>query len=294
MLKSMTGYGKATTETKNINVTIEVKCLNSKFTDIYCRIPKNFSANEIEIRNILTQNLERGKIELNLNFQKNNNEASSSLINKALVSSYIKDLEQTANDIFGQKINETEMLKIALSMPNAYLPEPVNENAATEDWKVINETLEKAITECNDFRLREGKIVIEKFKEYIHNISKTLLEIEQQDALRIPQVRERIEKNVKDLVGDENFDKNRFEQELIYYVEKYDIAEEKTRLQTHLSYFIDILNAGNGKKLGFMAQEIGREINTIGSKANDATIQRLVVSMKEELEKIKEQTANIL
>ncbi len=294
MLKSMTGYGKANTETKDISVTIELKCLNSKFTDIYCRIPKNFSSNEIEIRNKLTQNLERGKIEFNLSFQKTGNTGSSSLINKTLIASYVKDLQETAMEIFEQKIDETEMLKIALSMPNAYFPENVNENAAAEDWKVISTTLEKALAECNEFRVREGKIVSDKFREYIQNIATVLSEIEQQDILRIPQVRERIEKSIKEIVADENFDQNRFEQELIYYVEKYDISEERLRLKTHLNYFIEILNEGNGKKLGFLAQEIGREINTIGSKANDAIIQRLVVNMKDELEKIKEQTANIL
>ncbi|MFD1819220.1 TIGR00255 family protein [Pseudarcicella hirudinis] len=293
MLKSMTGFGKATLEVKGLSVTVEIKSLNSKFTDIYCRLPRNLSSKEIEIRNLLTQTLERGKIELNLNTQRTGDVSANSLINRSLVKAYFQDLQQTSIDLFGGTDN-TELLKLALAMPNAYNIEATPDDEAEAEWQTVLQTIQNALKECNAFRLREGEIVSAKFKEYIGNIETTLKAIEEQDKARIPAVRERLKKSVSDLLTDENFDKNRFEQELIYYIEKYDISEEKVRLRTHLNYFIEVLKEGNGKKLNFLSQEIGREINTIGSKANDASIQRLVVNMKEELEKIKEQTANVL
>ena len=170
----------------------------------------------------------------------------------------------------------------------------VSEEQAVAEWTQILKTVNQAIEECTTFRLREGAIVSNKFIEYIDRIGELLTEVEAQDITRIPNVRERLRKSVTDLLGDEEFDKNRFEQELIYYIEKYDISEEKVRLRTHLNYFKDVLKEGNGKKLNFLSQEIGREINTIGSKANDVVLQRIVVNMKDELEKIKEQTSNVL
>lgn len=292
MLKSMTGFGKAISESKNMTVTAEVKSLNSKFTDIYCRIPKSLSFREIEIRNLLTQNLERGKIEFNLSVNYTDVASSGTSVNRALVQAYMKDLQDSALN-FGE-INATELFKIALTMPNAFNSEAVSEEQAQEEWSIILNTVKKAIGECTTFRLREGAIVTSKFIEYIEKIGELLTEVEVQDKLRIPSVRERLRKSVTDLMGDDDFDKNRFEQELIYYIEKYDISEEKVRLRTHLNYFKDVLNDGNGKKLSFLCQEIGREINTIGSKANDVVMQRIVVNMKDELEKIKEQTSNVL
>ncbi|NBB27869.1 YicC/YloC family endoribonuclease [Cellulophaga sp. BC115SP] len=291
MLKSMTGFGKAVVEANHLTVTAEVKSLNSKFTDIYCRIPKTFSSREIEIRNILTQQLERGKIEFNLQVQYTDTTAGTS-VNRALVQAYVKDLAETAA-IFGS-IETTELLKIALTMPNAFNTDAVSEEQSEAEWKVIVQAVNKAVEECNKFRLREGAIVQAKFIEYAQSIGSLLTEVEELDKTRIPGVRERLRKSVSDLLQDENFDKNRFEQELVYYVEKYDISEEKVRLRTHLDYFQTIVKEGNGKKLNFLSQEIGREINTIGSKANDVGIQRLVVNMKDELEKIKEQTSNVL
>ncbi|MEA5139076.1 YicC/YloC family endoribonuclease [Arcicella rigui] len=292
MLKSMTGFGKSVTESQFLTVTAEVKTLNSKFTDIYCRIPKSLSFREIEIRNLLTQALERGKIELNLSTNYTNVASSGTSINRPLVEAYMKDLQESSL-AFG--VNDaTELFKIALTLPNAFNSETVSEEQAEEEWKIILSTVNQAIAECTKFRLREGEIVNAKFVEYIDKIAEILTEVEEQDKLRIPAVRERLRKSVSDLLESDDFDKNRFEQELIYYIEKYDISEEKVRLRTHLNYFKEVLKEGNGKKLNFLCQEIGREINTIGSKANDAVIQRMVINMKDELEKIKEQTSNVL
>lgn len=288
----MTGFGKSVIEAKSLTVTAEVKTLNSKFTDIYCRIPKSLSFREIEIRNLLTQSLERGKIEFNLSINYTDVASSGTSINRPLVDAYMKDLQESAY-VYGLA-DITELFKIALTLPNAYNTETVSEEQAEEEWKTILSAVNQAIAECTKFRLREGEIVKNKFIEYIDKIGDLLKEIEEQDKLRIPAVRERLRKSVTDLLEADDFDKNRFEQELIYYIEKYDISEEKVRLGTHLVYFKEVLKEGNGKKLNFLCQEIGREINTIGSKANDVVIQRMVINMKDELEKIKEQTSNVL
>ena len=292
MLKSMTGFGKATSESSSLTVIAEVKSLNSKFTDIYCRIPKSLSFREIEIRNLLTQALERGKIEFNLTTNYSDVASSGTSINQPLVQAYMKDLKESADAFGGADI--TELFKLALTLPNAFNTETASETQAEAEWQQILKAVNQAIAECTKFRLREGDIVSNKFVEYIDRIGELLTDAEAQDITRIPNVRERLRKSVTDLMGDEEFDKNRFEQELIYYIEKYDISEEKVRLRTHLVYFKEVLKEGNGKKLNFLAQEIGREINTIGSKANDVVLQRIVVNMKDELEKIKEQTSNVL
>lgn len=290
----MTGFGRSVIEENGFVVTAEIKTLNSKQTDIYCRLPRSLSSKEIEIRNILSQELERGKIELNLTWQKPTERDMAVTINRPLVKAYIKDILET-NDDFPDTFPSLDAFKIAITLPNAYNTESNGEGITDGDWIIIQNAINEALKECNEFRLREGHLLVNKFLEYIGNIAGYLAQVEKQDVHRIPQVRERLRKNVAEMVGDEAFDKNRFEQEMIYFVEKYDISEEKQRLSTHLQYFIEILKEeGNGKKLNFMAQELGREINTIGSKANDVAIQHLVVNMKEELEKIKEQTANIL
>jgi uncharacterized protein (TIGR00255 family) len=293
MLKSMTGFGKAIYEAQNMTATVEVKTLNSKFSDIYCRIPKAYSAREIEIRNYLTQNLERGKVEFNLLVQKKA-EASNVSINRPLFEAYHREISATTTELLGGVSNE-ELFRQIMLLPDILVTNTESEEQTEAEWQVIWKAVEKAVAHCNDFRLREGRTIADKFSEYIHSIAAGLDAVEEQDKTRIPALRERLEKSVKDLVQDESFDRNRFEQELIYYVEKFDISEEKIRLRTHLNYFLEVLKKeGNGKKLNFLSQEIGREINTIGSKANDAIIQRTVVNMKDELEKIKEQTMNVL
>ncbi|MGV3601679.1 MAG: YicC/YloC family endoribonuclease [Dyadobacter fermentans] len=295
MLKSMTGYGVSNIESDSINVTVEIKTLNSKFLDIYCRVPRNYSEREIEIRNLITQSLERGKVEFTLTVQPVGKAIASTSVNRALVNAYYQDLSETATNL-GFAPDGTELLRIALQMPNAYNNETVDESSRENDWAQIKVAVLEALRKCTVFREQEGRMTSDKFAEYIKTIQTLLDQVAEQDKARIPAVRERLEKQVRELLTDDNFDPNRFEQELIYYVEKFDISEEKIRLANHLTYFIETMKASesNGKKLNFIAQEIGREINTIGSKANDATIQHLVVQMKDELEKIKEQTMNII
>lgn len=294
----MTGFGKATKETADFIIRAELKTLNSKFTDIFCRLPKTLSSKEIEIRNYLTQHLERGKMELNVSIQKNLNQEtiSTSLFHSPTIAAYFNELKNIAHAAKVESLNETELFLHTLNLPNAVLADLTNDN--DEEFEKLSDAvmqaIEAATVECKSFRRREGLVVEEKFKEYIKNIENSLEQIIAQDKLRIPNLREKLHKSIAEIKLSDEFDKNRFEQEVIYYIEKIDISEEKVRLKTHLSYFYEVLKEGNGKKLNFLSQEIGREINTIGSKANDSVIQQLVVNMKDELEKIKEQTANVL
>lgn len=294
MLQSMTGFGSATVENAKISVTVEIKSLNSKFFDIYCRIPRTYSEREIEIRNILTAELERGKVEFTMNVTPKDESGAATVVNRPLIKAYFKDLKATANEL-GFEPSPTELLRMASMMPNAYNTDATSEVDAKAEWDLMKSAVSQAIAKCKEFRTQEGGNTASKFEEYIRSIANLLSQVEEQDPKRIPVVRERIEKAVAEWSSSDTFDKNRFEQELIYYVEKFDISEEKVRLKNHLEYFVQELKiASNGKKLNFIAQEIGREVNTIGSKANDSVIQRLVVQMKDELEKIKEQTMNIV
>jgi uncharacterized protein (TIGR00255 family) len=296
MIYSMTGFGKSQKEIQDLQIRVEVKSLNSKFTDIFCRVPKSLSAKEIEIRNYLTQQLERGKMELNLHIQKNNENVVQSILPQAQIATYFTELKRFASELGVKNIDEQALYLQAMSMPslNSSDQSQDDEEEIEALWKVVFEAVQEAVKECKEFRAREGKVVEDKFREYIASIKSGLEQVLEQDKIRMPGIRERMRNALLELGLKEDFDKNRFEQEVVYYIEKFDISEEKVRLATHLDYFIEILEEGNGKKLNFMAQEIGREINTIGSKANDSTIQRLVVNMKDELEKIKEQTANVL
>ena len=301
MLKSMTGFGKAIVESGNLSVSVEIKSLNSKSLDIYCRLPRSYASHEIEVRNLLNTELERGKVDIFVNVIKTGETEAGTKINKPLVKAYLADLVENflpsyySTIDYMPEVERIELYKLALAMPNAYTNEALPDANADADWDAIKTTIQTAIDECNEFRIREGQVLQNLFVDYIGIITNKLQLVKERDVERIPAVRERLQKAVADLISDENFDKNRFEQELIYYIEKFDISEEKIRLNTHLTYFIEVLNnEGNGKKLNFVAQEIGREINTIGSKANDAVIQRLVIEMKDELEKIKEQTMNLL
>lgn len=291
----MTGYGIATVESETLSVTAEIKTLNSKFLDIFCRIPRQYSEREIEIRSMLTQALERGKVELVLTTQPKGDGSGTSVVNRALVKAFFHDLSQTSEEL-GFTADPTELLRLCLQMPNAYNTDVANEERREQEGELIRKAVETAIQKCDTFRQQEGNLTADKLAEYIEAIRTLLTQVEEQDVRRIPAVRERLEKQVRELLSDDNFDPNRFEQELIYYIEKYDISEEKMRLANHLDYFLETLRSAdsNGKKLNFISQEIGREINTIGSKANDAVVQRLVVQMKDELEKIKEQTLNVI
>lgn len=296
MIYSMTGFGKSQKEIQDLQIRVEVKSLNSKFTDIFCRVPKSISAKEIDIRNFLTQQLERGKMELNLHIQKNTENVEQNILPQGQIATYFAELKRLALELGVQNIDENALYLQAMSMPSLGSSDANQDNEEEIEalWKVIFEAVQEAVKECKEFRAREGKVVEDKFREYIAAIKSGLTQVLEQDKIRMPGIRERMRNALLELGLKEDFDKNRFEQEVVYYIEKFDISEEKVRLATHLDYFIEILAEGNGKKLNFMSQEIGREINTIGSKANDSTIQRLVVNMKDELEKIKEQTANVL
>lgn len=292
MIKSMTGFGSHSTETDSFKLTIELKSLNSKTLDANLRYPRQISDKELEIRNLLSKELVRGKISLNIDFQKTGVVEGSSKVNSDLVAGYYKQLEAVADQVGSSK---DDLLRLALGMNNAV--ESVSEGKASDDeWLVIKDTLKKAIINFNEFRDAEGLELKKEFDGYINRIESLLQDVLKQDPVRIENQRKKIRDKIEEVVEAKHIDNNRFEQELIYYIEKLDITEEKVRLQNHLNYFREVIETGEntGKKLGFIGQEIGREINTIGSKANDAVVQQLVVNMKEELEKIKEQVLNIL
>lgn len=292
MIKSMTGYGSHTAENDKISVTVEIKSLNSKFLDLNLRLSKEYSDKELDIRNLLNNTIERGKVGLSIDVQSKGGVKPKVFINRELVAFYYNDLKETAAALGA---TDTDLLKFALQMPKAMESDAENIDN-TEDWLLIQKVLNEAIVKCTEFRKDEGKTLSIKFKEYIQTIGECLDKVETFDPQRIEAIRTRIRLHFDEYSKSEQLDNSRFEQELIFYIEKLDISEEKVRLRSHLNYFLEAMDVqeSSGKKLGFIAQEIGREINTIGSKANDANIQRFVVQMKEELEKIKEQTLNIL
>lgn len=298
MIKSMTGYGVATLETDTVSVTAEVKSLNSKNLEIFVRMPRAFSEKEIEIRNMVGNVLERGKINVSIDVTQKGAVTPRVAVNLPIVQAYFADLNNATQHLFSEKNNyDIELFRMAMQMPEAstqlHEGDLVTRNA--NDWATIQAALQQASQACDQFRADEGATLRGKLTEYLKHIGDLLSEVETFDPQRIAATRQRLHDRIQELAATVTIDNNRFEQELIYYIEKLDIAEEKVRLRSHLAYALEALNIeGSGKKLGFIAQEIGREINTIGSKVNDAQIQRLVVQMKEELEKIKEQSLNIV
>ncbi|MGB5507770.1 YicC/YloC family endoribonuclease [Robiginitalea sp.] len=285
MIHSMTGFGKHVLQLPGKKITIEVKSLNSKSLDINARVPQVYREKELEFRNTIAGMLNRGKIDFSLYIESNGEEASTR-INQSVVRDYMGQLGEIAPG------DTLRLLEMALRLPDTLKTE--REELDPEEFAVIQEALAKALEELQAFRLEEGKTLEADFAQRIKTLQKLLEEVKTMDEARLGSIRERLERAVADLR--ETADPNRFEQELIYYLEKYDITEEKVRLSKHLEYFLSTMDseASNGKKLGFISQEIGREINTIGSKANDAVMQRIVVQMKDELEKIKEQMLNVL
>ena len=285
MIQSMTGFGKHVIQLPSKKITIEIKSLNSKSLDLNARIPSTYREKELELRRTIAGSLVRGKIDFSL-YIENTGAETSSEVNEVVVRQYMKQLGHIVSG------NEMGLLEIAMRMPDTMKTE--REDIDEEEYKVINESLEEALKEINIFRTEEGKVLEADFESRIDVLKELLDKVAQMDPARLMTIRERLEKAVADLKT--NLDTNRFEQELIYYLEKYDITEEKVRLLNHLEYFAAALKSddSNGKKLGFISQEIGREINTIGSKANFAPMQQLVVQMKDELEKIKEQMLNVL
>jgi uncharacterized protein (TIGR00255 family) len=291
MIKSMTGYGLASTDHNNIKFAVELKSLNSKFLELNLKLPRAFSDKELLLRNVCSKEIERGKVSVAINVERGEDNLKGATINAALLSKYYKQLEEINLNLGA---NSSNLLQAALNFPEviSYSDEEVNE----EDWEILNATFAKALKNFNEFRLSEGAVLKTDLELRIKNILQFFSEVEVLEPLRIPQIRTRLNQFLEENIGKVNVDQNRLEQELIYYIDKLDITEEKIRLKSHCDYFTETLKSkdANGKKLGFISQEIGREINTMGAKANDAQIQQLVVGMKEELEKIKEQLLNVL
>ncbi|HUH27199.1 YicC/YloC family endoribonuclease [Gelidibacter sp.] len=285
MIHSMTGYGKSVIQLPTKKISIEIKSLNSKNLDLNTRMPSLYREKELDIRKLIASKLERGKIDFSM-YMEITGEETSTQINKTVVKQYIKQLKEVVDG------DETELLKMAIRLPDAVTTE--RDEMDEDEWGEIAAEINIALDKIQQYRLDEGKSLESEFFDRVENISNLLEEVIAMDPDRIEAVRERLHKGVAELK--EKVDENRFEQELVFYIEKFDITEEKVRLKNHLDYFIKALKSddSNGKKLGFISQEMGREINTIGSKSNHAPMQKLVVQMKDELEKIKEQLLNVL
>lgn len=291
MIKSMTGFGKSITEIPGKKITVEVRSLNSKSLDLNLRIPYIYKEKELELRSEVSKQIERGKVDLTV-YTESTQESLPIAINKTLAKTYYQELKSLSEEL---NENSDNLLALVLKMPEVMKAEKEVIELDEAEWKHVKTAVDKAIEAFQGFRSDEGKILENEFKTRIGIIAKLLEEVLSSDAARIENIRTRIKNNIAELVEKEKIDENRFEQELIYYIEKLDITEEKLRLKTHLDYFtITMQEPSCGRKLGFISQEIGREINTIGSKANDSTVQKLVVQMKDELEKIKEQLLNVL
>jgi uncharacterized protein (TIGR00255 family) len=291
MIKSMTGYGIASFDSGSTKYTVEIKSLNSKFLELALRLPRAFSDKEFQLRNECSKQIERGKVNLSINVEQASANVKAAGIDTDLLKNYFNQLKAAS-----EELNEpaNNLFQLALGLPEVVKYE--EDTVSEEEWKVVEKTFQQALAAFQQFRADEGNVLEQDVKLRIGIILKNLELVEVEEPKRIIVIKERLNQFLSDAVGREIIDQNRFEQELIYYIDKLDITEEKIRLKSHCDYFLETLkNAdANGKKLGFISQEIGREINTLGSKANDSNIQKLVVGMKEELEKIKEQLLNVL
>jgi uncharacterized protein (TIGR00255 family) len=292
MIKSMTGFGQSINDDGQVQITTEIKSLNSKFLDLNLRVPRVFSDKEIEVRNIISEKLERGKVSVNIEYQRYGDEEIKQSYNQNLFVAYYAELKKLADRVVAPYEG---LFELALNSPDV-IQNKIKEGTNEEEWKKVKTCLTDAIEKCEQFRRTEGKVLGEMLEKCCLVIGQELTSIAALDPKRVERIREKLKGNIVSFFGEEGYDTNRLEQEIIFYIEKLDINEEKVRLSSHLDYFQQILNEpqSNGKKLGFISQEIGREINTIGSKASDAAIQKHVVVMKEELEKIKEQLNNVV
>ena len=292
MIQSMTGYGKATAELPDKKINVEIKSLNSKAMDLSTRIAPAYREKEIEIRNEISKVLERGKVDFSLWIEKKESAESATPINQVLVEGYYKQIQAISENL-GIPV-PTHWFQTLLRMPDVMSKTEIQE-LTEEEWEMVRATVLEAIGHLVDFRKQEGAALEKKFREKIANIALLLEKITPYEKERVEKVKERITDALEKTLNTD-YDKNRLEQELIYYIEKLDVNEEKQRLTNHLKYFISTLESGNGqgKKLGFIAQEMGREINTLGSKSNHAEMQKIVVQMKDELEQIKEQVLNVM
>jgi uncharacterized protein (TIGR00255 family) len=285
MIQSMTGFGKHVVQLPTKKITVELKSLNSKSLDINVRMPSLYREKELELRRIIAESLNRGKIDFGLYVEITGDETSTE-VNEGVVKQYMKQLRAIAEG------EEVRLLEMALRLPDAM--KTGRDEIDAKDYEAILEALRNAIDKLNSFRSEEGEVLEKEFAERMAEMTDLLERVKDMDPERLGSIRPRLQRAVEDLKTE--IDENRFEQELMYYLEKYDITEEKVRLQNHLNYFSETMGSAqsNGKKLGFISQEIGREINTIGSKANYAPMQQLVVQMKDSLEKVKEQMLNVL
>ncbi len=286
----MTGYGIGTAENGTVKYTVEIKSLNSKFLELNLRLPKAVSDKELTLRGECSKLIERGKVNINISTEYVDQTTKGANINADLLKTYYRQLQDIAFQLGDTKAN---MFELALNMP-----EVINhdDEIDEEEGKVLIDAFHVALKQFNGFRADEGSVLKKDLEHRVALILTYLTDVEAVEGSRIPLIRERINQYMEEAVGKENVDMNRFEQELVFYIEKLDITEEKVRLRSHCNYFIEALNSddSNGKKLGFISQEMGREINTLGSKANNAQIQQIVVKMKDELEKVKEQLLNVL
>lgn len=290
MIRSMTGFGTATAIYLNKTITVEVKSVNSKFFDLTLRLPSIYRDKEYELRSDLSRAIERGKVDFSINVDSPESSKKTN-INAALFKSYYDDLKNIQDQF---KTGESDLMRIVLGMPDVMSND---KQAISEDeWQQVKVAIEGGLKSFHSFRLSEGASMQKDLEARVDSITSKLIELEKFEAGRIEIVRNRLLGSLEDFIQSQNIDKNRLEQELIFYIEKFDISEEKVRLRTHCDYFLETLKSetSNGKKLAFISQEIGREINTIGSKANDAEMQKIVVNLKDELEKIKELLLNIL
>lgn len=292
MIQSMTGYGKATAELTEKKINVEIKSLNSKAMDLSARITPAYREKEMEIRNEISRTLERGKVDFSLWVEKKESADSATPINQTLIEGYYKQIKDIADNLSIPV--PADWFQTLLRMPDVMTKTEIQE-LTEEEWKIVHVAVEEAIKHLVDFRKQEGAALEKKFREKITNISHLLESITPYEKERVEKIKERITDALEKTLS-VDYDKNRLEQELIYYIEKLDVNEEKQRLSNHLKYFISTMESGSGqgKKLGFIAQEMGREINTLGSKSNHAEMQKIVVQMKDELEQIKEQVLNIM
>jgi len=291
MIKSMTGYGKAIAEMPQKKITIEIKSLNSKQLDLNTKLPWLYKEKEPEIRNMISQRLDRGKIDFSIFCDILDDEVVT-VINKSAVRNYYNQFKDIAAEL---KIDlDDQIFTAIMKLPDTLKTE--KPEMSEEEWEIVKNQINESITMLDLYRIEEGNSIMADLNKCIGKILSLLDSVQTHEAGRITKIREKLMSMLQENIGSDKIDNNRFEQEIIFYLEKYDVNEEKVRLKTHCDYFTETVNspAPNGKILNFIAQEIGREINTIGSKANDASIQKLVVMMKDELEKIKEQTLNVL
>ena len=291
MIKSMTGYGKAECLLADKKLTIEIKSLNSKQMDTNARLPSLYKEKELEIRQLIASELERGKVDCSF-FYELTGDTAPATINEPVVKSYYQQLYKISGELGLQA--SLELLSTVMRMPDTIRTE--KQELDVKEWMKVKDALTKAVDQLNNFRIQEGKSLDIDLRQRVEAISLKLEKVESYEKGRVDQVRARIDKHLEDFVKKDTVDENRFEQELIYYIEKLDISEEKVRLANHCTYFLETMEDEGpaGKKLGFISQEMGREIKTLGSKANHKELQKLVVEMKDELERIKEQVLNVL